>query len=83
MRFTKTQTQELRRSQKELRESVKKTALRLRQWQRLPLDDRNTWVILTSLAQNLLTGAAAGAHVRKLLTEGDDSAKRPRARRAA
>jgi hypothetical protein len=83
MRLTKTQAQELRRGQKELRESVKKTALRLRQWQRLSLDDRNTWVILSSLAQNLMTGAAAGAQVRKLLTEGDESQKRPGARRAA
>ena len=83
MRLTKTQSQELRRGQKELRESVKKTANRLRQWQRLSLDDRNTWVILSSLAQNLMTGAAAGAQVRKLLTEGDESTKRPRARRAA
>ena len=83
MRLTKTQAQELRRSHKELRETVKKTARRLRQWQRMPLDDRNTWVILHSLAQNLLTGAAAGAHVRKLLTDGEESQKRPRSRRAA
>ena len=83
MRLTKTQAQELRRGQKEVKESVKKAALRLRQWQRLPLDDRNTWVILSSLAQNLLSGAAAGAHVRKLLTEGEESQKRPRTRRAA
>ena len=83
MRLTKTQAQELRRGQKELKETVKKTALRLRQWQRMPLDDRNTWVVLSSLAQNLMTGAAAGAHVRRLLTEGDESTKRPRARRAA
>jgi hypothetical protein len=83
MRLTKMQAQFLRRGQKDLKETVKKTALRLRQWQRMPLDDRNTWVVLNSLAQNLLAGAAAGAHVRKLLTEGDDAMKRPRARRAA
>ena len=49
----------------------------------MPLDDRNTWVILGSLAQNLMAGAATGAHVRKLLTEGEETQKRPRARRAA
>ena len=84
MKLSKTQEQELRRSQKELKESVKQSALRLRKWQKMPLDDKNTWVILNSLAQNLLQGAATGAQVRKLLA-GDDaqSFKRPRARRAA
>jgi hypothetical protein len=83
MKLNKTQTQMLRRTQKELKESVKNTALRLRSWQKMPLDDRNTWVVLTSLAQNLLLGAAAGAHTRKLLAGEDQSAKRPRSRRAA
>ena len=84
MKLTKTQAQELRRSQKELKESVKQSALRLRKWQTMPLDDRNTWVILNSLAQNLLQGAATGAQLRKLLAGEDQSLKRlTRARRAA
>ena len=83
MKLTKTQAQELRRSQKELKETVKQSALRLRKWQKMPLDDRNTWVVLTSLAQNLLQGAATGAQVRKLLAGEEQSLNRPRGRRAA
>ena len=83
MKLTKTQAQELRRSQKELKETVKQSALRLRKWQKMPLDDRNTWVVLTSLAQNLLQGAATGAQVRKLLAGEEQSLKRARGRRAA
>ena len=83
MKLTKTQAQLLRRSQKELKDSVKQTALRLRKWQKMPLDDRNTWVVLTSLAQNLLFGAAAGAQTRKLLAGDEQAPNRSRTRRAA